>query len=143
MPIPLDGGGFEVPTAHGQRGLQGQCNQHDEVGLDGQTPHAAGDSEGSQHGHGAGSAVEPLVVNRFHATRSLTGEIEATTLPMLLDIGLRSQAADKAWGLLRDLRGSAVWLAAGVNIRPDKLQRRPLPLPQRLATMQAKSQWWS
>ena len=36
MPIPLDGGGFEVPTAHGQRGLQGQCNQHDEVGLDGQ-----------------------------------------------------------------------------------------------------------
>eukprot|EP00439_Symbiodinium_sp_Y106_P066027 s369_g10.t1 len=43
---------------------------------------------------------EPLVVNRFHATRPMTGEMEATTMPMLLDIGLRSQAADKAWGLL-------------------------------------------
>ena len=83
---------------------------------------------------------EPLVVNRFHATRPMTGEMEATTMPMLLDIGLRSQAADKAWGLLRDLCGSAVWLAAGVNVRPDRLQRGPLA--QRLATMQTKSQWW-
>ncbi|CAE7412247.1 Crnkl1 [Symbiodinium sp. CCMP2592] len=82
---------------------------------------------------------EPLVVNRFHATRPMTKETEAATLPMLLDLGMRTPSADKAWGLLRDLCGSAIWLAAGVNVRPERLQRGPLP--QKLAAMQAKSNW--
>ncbi|CAE7658315.1 unnamed protein product [Symbiodinium sp. CCMP2592] len=82
---------------------------------------------------------EPLVVNRFHATRPMTKETEAATLPMLLDLGMRTPSADKAWGLLRDLCGSAIWLAAGVNVRPERLQRGPLP--QKLAAMQAKSSW--
>ena len=78
-----------------------------------------------------------LVVNRFHATRPITQEIESSVLPMMLDVGLRSQEADKAWLLLKDLCGSAIWLAAGVNMRPDRLQRGPLA--QRLALLMEKS----
>ncbi|CAE7801270.1 Pol [Symbiodinium sp. CCMP2592] len=48
---------------------------------------------------------EPLVVNRFHATRPMTKEVESATLPMLLDFGMRTPSANKAWGLLRDLCG--------------------------------------
>ena len=73
-------------------------------------------------------------MNRFHATRPITF---ADALRRRSEVDSSGQSL----GLLKVLCGSAVWLAAGVTVRPDRLQRGPLA--QRLATLQEKSHWWS
>ena len=76
---------------------------------------------------------EPLVVARYHATRPLSEQYQSPTLTMLLEVGLRTDAAHETWKLLRKLSQSAAWVAAGAFIRPEKIQRSPLA--QKLATL--------
>eukprot|EP00439_Symbiodinium_sp_Y106_P014883 s9371_g2.t1 len=76
---------------------------------------------------------EPLVVARYHATRPLSEQYQSPTLAMLLEVGLRTDAAHETWKLLRKLSQSAAWVAAGAFIRPEKIQRSPLA--QKLATL--------
>ena len=82
-------------------------------------------------------AKTPLVINRFHATRPLAQEYESQVLPMMLDVGLRLKEADKMWEILRSMSRSAIWVAAGLYMRPDRLQRGALA--QRIAAMMGQT----
>ena len=79
---------------------------------------------------------EPLVVARYHATRPLSGQYQAPTLTMLLEIGLRTSASHTAWNGFRKLTQSAMWVTAGAFLRQERIQRSPLA--QKLAAL-AKS----
>ena len=64
------------------------------------------------------------------------GQYQAPTLTMLLEIGLRTAASHTAWNGLKTLTQSAMWVAAGAFLRPERIQRSPLT--QKLAAL-AKS----
>ena len=41
--------------------------------------------------------TKPLVVSRYHATRKLASDYQSPTLTMLLEVGLRVDAANEVW----------------------------------------------
>ena len=79
------------------------------------------------------ACVEPLVVARFHATRKLAQEYTSQNLTMMLEIGLRTEQANLVWRRLNQLEKSGVWVAAGVYLRREGMQRSALA--QRLAAI--------
>ncbi|CAE7872269.1 unnamed protein product, partial [Symbiodinium necroappetens] len=72
------------------------------------------------------ACVEPLVVARFHATRKLAQEYTSQNLTMMLEIGLRTEQANLVWRRLNQLEKSGVWVAAGVFLRREGMQRSAL-----------------
>ena len=54
-----------------------------------------------------------LVISRFHGMRKLSEDYSAPTLGMLLEIGMRTDAAQETWRLLHQLSQSAVWMSGG------------------------------
>ena len=79
------------------------------------------------------ACVEPLVIGRYHATRKLAEQYKSSTLTMLLEIGLRTEAANLMWRKLHLLERSGVWVAAGAFLRRESMQRSGLA--QRLAAV--------
>ena len=79
------------------------------------------------------ACVEPLVIGRYHATRKLAEQYKSSTLTMLLEIGLRTEAANLMWRKLHLLERSGVWVAAGAFLRRQSMQRSGLA--QRLAAV--------
>ena len=65
-------------------------------------------------------APEPLVVQRFHATRPLAAEYQSPVLSMFMEVGLRTEAAQKTWHHLNLLARSAVWAAGSCFLRHDR-----------------------
>ena len=68
----------------------------------------------------------PLVVNRFHATRPLSEEYSSPVLPMLIEVGGRADAANKAWQILDRLAYTSVWISSTTYLRHERLQRSQL-----------------
>ena len=68
----------------------------------------------------------PLVVNRFHATRPLSEEYSSPVLPMLIEVGGRTDAANKAWQILDRLAYTSVWISSTTYLRHERLQRSQL-----------------
>ena len=68
----------------------------------------------------------PLVVNRFHATRPLSEEYSSPVLPMLIEVGGRTDAARKAWQILDRLAYTSVWISSTTYLRHERLQRSQL-----------------
>ena len=79
------------------------------------------------------ACIEPLVIARFHATRKLAQEYTSQNLTMMLEIGLRTEQANLVWRRLNQLEKSGVWVAAGVYLRREGMQRSALV--QRLAAI--------
>ena len=75
----------------------------------------------------------PLVIARYHATRKLASDYQSPTLAMLLEVGLRVDAANEVWRRLHQLQRSAAWVAAGTFLRPETMHRSALG--QRLAAL--------
>ena len=72
------------------------------------------------------AAPNPFVVHRFHGTLSLAEEYQSSTITMLCEIGLRTDAAAKAWMTLDRLCHNATWLPAGCYLRHERMQRSAL-----------------
>ena len=68
----------------------------------------------------------PLVVNRFHATRPLSKKYSSPVLPMLIEVGGRTDAANKAWQILDRLAYTSVWISSTTYLRHERLQRSQL-----------------
>ena len=71
-------------------------------------------------------AKEPFAANRFHATRPLSEEYQSPTLTFILEVGLRTQEANRIWQILNNMAQTSVWVAAGVFSRHERLQRTAL-----------------
>lgn len=68
----------------------------------------------------------PLTVLRFHATRKLEKDLQGDILPMVLEIGMRTPDADRAWKHFQRLSHSGACRAMAMSLRPDKLGRSAL-----------------
>ena len=66
------------------------------------------------------------VLHRFHSLRPLTETSEAPVIAFIMDVGLRAEAAQEAYTLLRSLSQLSVTQTVSMNLRPDKLQRSAL-----------------
>ena len=72
------------------------------------------------------------VVHRFHSTRPM-GANQQSTLVFLLELGYRSEPAQRAVATLQRLQRNAVLQVVGCQLRPEGLRRSPLA--KRLATL--------
>ncbi|CAE7632215.1 unnamed protein product, partial [Symbiodinium sp. CCMP2456] len=72
------------------------------------------------------AAPQPLVVQRFHASRPLAAEYESPVVSMFMEIGLRTQEAQATWLGLHRLVGSSVWAASGCYLRHERMKMSAL-----------------
>ena len=66
------------------------------------------------------------VLHRFHSLRPLTELSDAPVIAFIMDIGLRMEAAQEAYTILRSFSQLSVTQTVSMNMRPDKLQRSTL-----------------
>ena len=66
------------------------------------------------------------VLHRFHSLRPLTEASDAPVIAFIMDVGLRAEAAQEAYTLLRTMCQLSVAQTVSMNLRPDKLQRSTL-----------------
>ena len=72
------------------------------------------------------------VVHRFHSTRPM-GASQQSTLVFLLELGYRSEPAQRVVAALQRLHHNAALQIVGCQLRPESLRRSPLA--KRLATL--------
>ena len=66
------------------------------------------------------------MLHRFHSLRPLTETSDTPVIAFIMDIGLRMEAAQEAYTILRSLSQLSVTQTVSMNMRPDKLQRSTL-----------------
>ena len=66
--------------------------------------------------------MRPLVVHRYHATRTLAAQYQSPVVTMMLEVGNRSEESQLAWKRLHRLAQSAAWTSAGCYLRHERLQ---------------------
>ena len=62
------------------------------------------------------------VISRFHGMRKLTEEFRSPTVGMFLELGMRTEAANRTRQLLHRLCQSGAWLSAGCYLRHERMQ---------------------
>ena len=64
-------------------------------------------------------------LSRFHATKKLEEGMEGETVRLFMDIAFRAPEANALFEKLSQLQGSAALQVAGIQFRPESLQRPP------------------
>eukprot|EP00439_Symbiodinium_sp_Y106_P048455 s3485_g6.t1 len=62
------------------------------------------------------------ILHRFHATRPLSEEPKSLRTGFLLQVSLRSEAANNLHSILIELSECAVWRVLNIRLRPERLQ---------------------
>ena len=75
--------------------------------------------------HLCSDLATPGVVHRFHSTRPM-GASQQSTLVFLLELGYRSEPAQRVVATLQRLHHNAVLQIVGCQLRPEGLRRSPL-----------------
>ena len=68
----------------------------------------------------------PNTTLRFHAARKLTSQPKGEIVPMMLEIGVRTREADRAWELLARLCHSGACRAVAMSLRQERMGRSAL-----------------
>ena len=68
----------------------------------------------------------PLVIMRFHSTRKLVKEHKGEVLPMMLQVGYRTQEAQLAWTHMSRLTHSGLFRTCALTMRAEKMGRNAL-----------------
>ncbi|CAE7948731.1 unnamed protein product [Symbiodinium sp. KB8] len=68
-------------------------------------------------------ALQPLAVMRFHAIHKLGWQMSSEVVPMMLEIGGRTQEANRLWEDFGRLSHSGATRCVATSLRPDKMGR--------------------
>ena len=68
----------------------------------------------------------PNTTLRFHAARRLTSQPKGDIVPMMLEIGVRTREADRAWELLARLCQRGACRAVAMSLRQERMGRSAL-----------------
>ena len=68
----------------------------------------------------------PCTTLHFHAARKLSSQIRGEIVPMMLEVGMRTPEADRAWNLLARLCHSGACRAVAMSMRRERMGRSAL-----------------